>query len=163
MSNNNSKNSNHSNIPTNQSRNRRTRPTEDEPNEETSINTSSNNGSSYGTVSQSTTTYAPIKTGEQARGRQPLQRRTSAVEILEEENNEDLQIEVAVTAKPEKEGPVAWSSLPHKRQLIILTCARFSEPLVRTSVRVSTKIYFRVLEYFFIFLMPNSSASERIY
>jgi hypothetical protein len=36
----------------------------------------------------------------------------------------------------EKQGPVTWMSLPHKRQLIILTLARLSEPLVQTSLQV---------------------------
>jgi hypothetical protein len=33
---------------------------------------------------------------------------------------------------------VTWSSLPHKGQLAILTAARLAEPLVQTSLRVST-------------------------
>ncbi|KAI9641842.1 hypothetical protein NHQ30_009709 [Ciborinia camelliae] len=136
MSSNNSKNPNNSNIPTNQARNRKKIPKE-EPNEETVIDTKSDNGSSYGTVSDNTTAYAPIRTGDQALGSQPLHRRES---IIEEENNEDLQIEIPIAAKPEEEGPVAWSSLPHKRQLAILTCARLSEPLVQTSLRVHSVI-----------------------
>lgn len=36
----------------------------------------------------------------------------------------------------EKEGPVTWASLPHRSQLIILTLARLSEPLVQTSLQV---------------------------
>jgi hypothetical protein len=36
----------------------------------------------------------------------------------------------------EKRGPVTWMSLPHKRQLIILTLSRLSEPLVQTSLQV---------------------------
>lgn len=36
----------------------------------------------------------------------------------------------------EKDAPVTWMSLPHKRQLIILTLARLSEPLVQTSLQV---------------------------
>ncbi|CAD6444654.1 6ad748d0-e784-45cb-8bc6-8d9bdf14791b [Sclerotinia trifoliorum] len=130
MPGNNSKNSNTSDVSTNQSRNRRKNPREEESNEETSIITSNNNGSSYGTVSQ-TITYAPIKSREQTHGKPSLERRES---VIEEENNEDLQIEIPAT-EPEKEGPVAWSSLPHKRQLAILTCARLSEPLVQTSLR----------------------------
>ncbi|ESZ98459.1 hypothetical protein SBOR_1121 [Sclerotinia borealis F-4128] len=132
MSSNNYKNTNDSNIPTNRSRSRIKGPTkEEEPDEGTFIHTSSDNGSSYGTMSQTTTTYSAIRT-KQAHRRQPLQRRESAIE---EENNEDLQIEIPIAPKPEKEGPVAWSSLPHKRQLAILTCARLSEPLVQTSLR----------------------------
>jgi len=36
----------------------------------------------------------------------------------------------------EKEEPVTWRSLPHRRQLIILTLSRLSEPLVQTSLQV---------------------------
>ncbi len=32
---------------------------------------------------------------------------------------------------------VTWASLPHKKQLAILTLARFTEPLVATSLQVS--------------------------
>lgn len=35
-----------------------------------------------------------------------------------------------------KEEPVTWASLPHRSQLIILTLARLSEPLVQTSLQV---------------------------
>jgi hypothetical protein len=35
-----------------------------------------------------------------------------------------------------KEEPVTWLSLPHRTQLIILTLARLSEPLVQTSLQV---------------------------
>jgi hypothetical protein len=34
------------------------------------------------------------------------------------------------------EEPVTWLSLPHRTQLIILTLARLSEPLVQTSLQV---------------------------
>lgn len=36
----------------------------------------------------------------------------------------------------QKDEPVTWRSLPHRRQLIVLTLARLSEPLVDTSLRV---------------------------
>lgn len=36
------------------------------------------------------------------------------------------------------EEPVTWRSLPHRRQLIILTLSRLSEPLVQTSLQVNT-------------------------
>ncbi|RDW82629.1 MFS multidrug transporter-like protein [Coleophoma cylindrospora] len=62
------------------------------------------------------------------------QRRLSFVE----EDEDPLQIEIppdpALPAK-EKNDDVTWMSLPHKRQLLILTCARLSEPLVQTSLR----------------------------
>lgn len=37
----------------------------------------------------------------------------------------------------EKEEKVTWMSLPHKKQLIVLTLARLSEPLVQTSLQAS--------------------------
>lgn len=150
MSSNNSKSSNDSDVPKSQSRNRKRHPAE-EANEETSINASNDGGISYGTVSR-TNAYAPIKTGEQVHGKNPSQRRES---VIEEENNEDLQIEIPAT-EPEKEGPVAWSSLPHKRQLAILTCARLSEPLVQTSLRVSTKFNLESTGICFLFSIFDS-------
>ena len=36
----------------------------------------------------------------------------------------------------EKQEEVTWRSLPHRKQLIILTLARLSEPLVQTSLQV---------------------------
>ncbi len=41
----------------------------------------------------------------------------------------------------EKEDKVTWASLPHRKQLIILTLARLSEPLVQTSLQVSIQRY----------------------
>ena len=55
------------------------------------------------------------------------------------EDEDPLQIEPPTMKK--KEEKVTWSSLPHKSQLAILTLARLSEPLVQTSLRVSTKQY----------------------
>lgn len=40
----------------------------------------------------------------------------------------------------EKEKEVTWASLPHRRQLIILTLARLSEPLVQTSLQVGNPL-----------------------
>lgn len=60
------------------------------------------------------------------------QRRKSFIE----EDEDPLQIDDAM--KKKKEEPVTWSSLPHKSQLLILTLARLSEPLVQTSLRVCT-------------------------
>jgi hypothetical protein len=50
-------------------------------------------------------------------------------------------------SKKEKQEPVTWRSLPHRRQLIILTLARLSEPLVQTSLQVS--VPFPIEERFF--------------
>ena len=36
-----------------------------------------------------------------------------------------------------KEESITWRSLPHRRQLAILTLARLAEPLVQTSLQVS--------------------------
>jgi hypothetical protein len=54
-----------------------------------------------------------------------------------EEDEESLP-HLEVRPKKENKGVVTWSSLPHKRQLAILTIARFSEPLVQSSLRVSS-------------------------
>lgn len=48
----------------------------------------------------------------------------------------DLVESQASGEENEKEAPVTWMSLPHKKQLIILTLARLSEPLVQTSLQV---------------------------
>jgi hypothetical protein len=132
-------------LPT--TRDRRKKPsTEEEPNEETSIASSSDDGSStYGTVSHSghgNTSYAPIKSHQEQTYER--QRRPS---FIEAENNEELQIEIppAPPVQADKKGPVSWSSLPHKGQLAILTCARLSEPLVQTSLRVSESFLEAVL------------------
>lgn len=41
----------------------------------------------------------------------------------------------AGSGTPKEEAMVTWRSLPHKRQLAILTFARLSEPLVQTSLQ----------------------------
>jgi len=46
-------------------------------------------------------------------------------------------VEVVINEK-KKDEKVTWRSLPHRRQLIILTLARLSEPLVQTSLQVGT-------------------------
>lgn len=57
---------------------------------------------------------------------------------LIEEDADPLQIEPPTMKK--KEETVTWSSLPQKSQLTILTIARLAEPLVQTSLRVSTSL-----------------------
>jgi hypothetical protein len=52
-----------------------------------------------------------------------------------------------VESKKQKQEPVTWRSLPHRRQLVILTLARLSEPLVQTSLQVS--VPFPIEEIFF--------------
>ncbi|QSZ36673.1 hypothetical protein DSL72_006554 [Monilinia vaccinii-corymbosi] len=75
----------------------------------------------------------------------------------EEENNQDLQTEIPVNAEPEQNGPASWSSLPHKRQLIILPCARLSEPLVQTNLR---SYLFYQLKFFDTSLPDSAIASQ---
>jgi hypothetical protein len=53
-----------------------------------------------------------------------------------EEDEESLPLDVPT--REERKTVVTWGSLPHKRQLAILTIARFSEPLVQSSLRVSS-------------------------
>ena len=55
-------------------------------------------------------------------------------------NYEEAQPEGVPTVAIEdekKEEPVTWRSLPHRSQLIVLTLARLSEPLVGTSLQVN--------------------------
>jgi hypothetical protein len=52
-----------------------------------------------------------------------------------EEDEDLLQIDTSIK-DDKKDGPVTWTSLPHKRQLAILVAARLSEPLVQSSLRV---------------------------
>lgn len=64
--------------------------------------------------------------------------------FLDERSHGGLELGDALKAKVEKleegkkeaEEKVTWMSLPHKRQLAILTIARLSEPLVQTSLQV---------------------------
>lgn len=47
------------------------------------------------------------------------------------------EIEIgSIEGENEKEEKVTWMSLPCKKQLIVLTLARLSEPLVQTSLQV---------------------------
>jgi hypothetical protein len=57
---------------------------------------------------------------------------------VNEGNGHQLSLEIP-QAKTADEGQiVTWASLPHKGQLALLTFARLSEPLVQSSLRVST-------------------------
>lgn len=51
------------------------------------------------------------------------------------EDEDPLQIDIPVNKKKEMPG---WRSLPFKSQLAIITIARLAEPLVQTSLRVSS-------------------------
>jgi outer membrane cobalamin receptor len=65
------------------------------------------------------------------------------------ENNALSNLVLATTVRrrdklskaPERSKPVAWKDLPQKRQLMVITAARLSEPLVQTSlqVRIATR------------------------
>lgn len=65
--------------------------------------------------------------------REPSHDRERRRSFIEEDEASHL-----LEARPikEKKTIAAWSSLPNKRQLAILTIARFSEPLVQSSLRV---------------------------
>lgn len=65
-------------------------------------------------------------------------------------------VAVEVRRDEEKNEPVTWRSLPHRRQLIILTLARLSEPLVQTSLQVSNT-QFTILKCWGSGLMRNNS------
>jgi hypothetical protein len=72
-------------------------------------------------------------------GRQPTPLSTTVsngTRLREEAATEGGVGGVDVTEDEKKEEPVTWRSLPHRRQLIILTLARLSEPLVQTSLQV---------------------------
>lgn len=77
----------------------------------------------YGSISPS-----PLHTPEEPSDRE---RRESYIQ----QDEDPLQVDIPPAKVEEK--PITWSSLPHKRQLAILTVARLSEPLVQTSLRVS--------------------------
>jgi hypothetical protein len=68
-----------------------------------------------------------------ARRREPSHDRARRKSFIEEDED-SLQLEDPTRII---EQPVTWMSLPHKSQLVILTMARLSEPLVQTSLRVS--------------------------
>jgi hypothetical protein len=80
------------------------------------------------------------------RDQEPLRLQTSDEEritVLRDEDAapeggvDDNVAEVELSEKKVGE-KVTWRSLPHRRQLIILTLARLSEPLVQTSLQAST-------------------------
>lgn len=58
---------------------------------------------------------------------------------------------------PKKAGPVSWRDLPHKRQLLILTMARLSEPLTQTSLQAY--MYYQ-LESFDPSLSPSAISAQ---
>ncbi|ORY61588.1 major facilitator superfamily domain-containing protein [Pseudomassariella vexata] len=55
--------------------------------------------------------------------------------LLEEDEATSLLDRPQAPAAEEKDEPVTWMSIPRKGQLIVLACARLSEPLVQTSLR----------------------------
>ncbi len=70
------------------------------------------------------------------------ERRPSNGERLAVIDLDEVEVEGEVSASGEgpvvneKDEPVTWMSLPHKRQLIVLGLSRLSEPLVQTSLQV---------------------------
>lgn len=60
------------------------------------------------------------------------------VEVREEEEEDGRRSRDLEQEKAKKDEPVTWKSLPKRSQLVILTLARLSEPLVQTSLQVST-------------------------
>lgn len=52
------------------------------------------------------------------------------------DNEDDPERALRETKEEDSKKPIAWRELPQKRQLIIITLARLSEPLVQTSLQV---------------------------
>lgn len=65
--------------------------------------------------------------------RPATQRPPPAGELSSEEVSDHEQQQ---PSKKQSKEPVAWKDLPRKKQLIIITLARMSEPLVQTSLQV---------------------------
>lgn len=69
--------------------------------------------------------------------------RLASIDIDQDEFDRDGQgteggvISAPRTMKEKQAEKVTWMSLPCKKQLIVLTLARLSEPLVQTSLQVS--------------------------
>jgi hypothetical protein len=80
--------------------------------------------------------------GREVRGPSLDERESSDGDRLAAINQDEVETEGGVVAAGddpivnEKDEPVTWRSLPHRRQLIILTLSRLSEPLVQTSLQV---------------------------
>jgi hypothetical protein len=72
------------------------------------------------------------------------ERRSSDGDRLASIDLDEVETEGGVAASgedpvvDEKDELVTWMSLPKKRQLIVLTLSRLSEPLVQTSLQVRT-------------------------
>jgi hypothetical protein len=92
-------------------------------------NSDSDSTNSAGTAVHGTDYEQPSSRREPSHDRE---RRRSFIE----EDEESLHLEVR--PKKEKVTVITWSSLPHKGQLAILTIARLSEPIVQSSLRVSS-------------------------
>lgn len=92
-------------------------------------NNDSDSSDSVGTVVHGTDYNQASPRSEPAHDRE---RRRSFIA----EDEESLHLDVY--PKKEKLAVVTWLSLPNKSQLAILVIARFSEPLVQSSLRVSS-------------------------
>lgn len=73
---------------------------------------------------------------QQYNGRRRLGELAEAAEE-EEEDREGRESRSLEQKQAENVEPVTWKSLPKRSQLVILTLARLSEPLVQTSLQVS--------------------------
>jgi hypothetical protein len=62
--------------------------------------------------------------------------RLSAIDLDEVEAERGVSASGEDPVVNEKDEPVTWMSLPHKRQLLVLGLSRLSEPLVQTSLQV---------------------------
>lgn len=62
--------------------------------------------------------------------------RLAAIDLDEVETEGGVDASREGSMVSEKDEPVTWMSLPHKRQLAVLTLSRLSEPLVQTSLQV---------------------------
>ena len=94
-----------------------------------------------------TTDFASAEREERDASRE---RRSSDGDLLAAIDLDEVETEGGVAEEEEdpvgneKEAPVTWMTLPHKRQLAVLTLSRLSEPLVQTSLQVSqARILFR--------------------
>lgn len=66
--------------------------------------------------------------------------RLAAIDLDEVETEGGVAADEENPVVNEKDEPVTWMSLPHKRQLAVLTLSRLSEPLVQTSLQVRTDL-----------------------
>ncbi|KAI5298698.1 hypothetical protein KEM56_003846 [Ascosphaera pollenicola] len=85
--------------------------------------------------------------------------RSRSYSFAEEEENNTInpEDELDGDAENEDDGPVSWMSLPSKAQLLVLTIARFSEPLTQSSLQAY--IFHQIKS--FDPKLPDSTISEQ--